>query len=203
MAKIDYKKQFKSLYHAGNTPTLVEVPPLAYLMMDGQGNPNTAPAYQEAVSTLYKLAYAIRFYARDEMGVDFGVMPLEGLWWVAGLSQFSYTNKDNWYWTMMIMQPEPVTEAVVEAVRPAVAAKHHPPRLPEVRFEVYNEGLSAQIMHHGPYAEEKPTVDRLHAFIQEQGCHPALKHHEIYLSDPNRTAPEKMRTLLRQPVQPN
>lgn len=200
MAKLDYKKILKPLYLPGDEPEMVTVPPMNYLMIDGQGDPNTAPAYQEAVSALYKLAYAVRFYMRDERGVDFGVMPLEGLWWVETLDLFTYDDKSNWLWTMMIMQPESVTSEIVGAVRPQVAAKHHPPQLEQIRFEAYQEGRSAQVMHHGPYAAEKPTIDRLHAFIAQQGCHPHLKHHEIYLNDPNRAAPEKLRTILRQPV---
>jgi hypothetical protein len=200
MSKIDYKKQFKSLYTAPDSPELVEVPALNFLAINGQGDPNTAPAYQEAVSALYKLAYAIRFHMRDAEGLDFGVMPLEGLWWVEDLDQFSYADKRNWSWTMLIMQPEAVTAAVVEAMREKVAGKHNPPRLAEIRLTTLEEGRSAQVMHHGPYADEKPTVDRLHAFIDEQGLVPHLKHHEIYLKDPNRTQPENLLTILRQPV---
>jgi hypothetical protein len=200
MAKIDYKKEYKTLYKAPNDPVLVDVPPLAYLMIDGQGDPNTAPIYSESVGTLYKLAYAIRFLMRDKHGLDFGVMPLEGLWWVEDLSAFSYTDKSHWFWTMLIMQPEAVTAEVVEAARAKVAKKHNPPLLDQVRLGTLTEGRSAQVMHHGPYADEKPTIDRLHAFIEAQGLTPHRKHHEIYLKDPNRTALEKLLTILRQPV---
>ena len=134
MAKIDYKKEFKSLYTAPDEPTLVAVPPLSYLMIDGQGDPNTAPVYSESVGTLYKLAYAIRFLMRDEHDLDFGVMPLEGLWWVENLDEFSYSDKSNWYWTMLIMQPSVVTAEIVEAAREKVAKKHNPPLLPQVRL---------------------------------------------------------------------
>ncbi len=169
-------------------------------MIDGRGDPNTAPAYQESVGALYKLAYAIRFHMRDEAGLDFGVMPLEGLWWVEDLGDFSYDDKSNWFWVMMIMQPDAVTPEIVEQMRAKVAAKHNPPRLDDIRLDSLEEGLSAQVMHHGPYADEKPTVDRLHAFIDAQRLTPHLKHHEIYLKDPNRSAPEKLLTILRQPV---
>jgi hypothetical protein len=200
MSKIDYKKQFKSLYTAPDAPELVEAPALNFLAIDGQGDPNTAPAYQESVSALYKLAYAIRFHMRDNEGLDFGVMPLEGLWWVKDLSNFSYADKSNWFWTMLIMQPEAVTPEIIEAMREKVADKHNPPRLTDVRLTTLEEGRSAQVMHHGPYADEKPTIDRLHAFIAEQGLTPHLKHHEIYLKDPNRTQPENLLTILRHPV---
>ncbi|MBG0787852.1 MAG: GyrI-like domain-containing protein [Anaerolineaceae bacterium] len=200
MAKIDYKKEFKSLYKAPDAPTLVDVPPLNYLMIDGQGDPNTAPVYSESVGTLYKLAYAIRFLMRDEYALDFGVMPLEGLWWVEDLDEFSYSDKSNWYWTMLIMQPAAVTAEIVAVAREKVVKKHNPPLLPQVRFDSLVEGRSAQVMHHGPYADEKPTIDRLHAFIESQGLTPHLKHHEIYLKDPTRCAPEKLLTILRHPV---
>jgi len=200
MAKIDYKKEYKALYTAPNEPALVDVPSLSYLMIDGQGDPNTAPLYSESVGTLYKLAYAIRFLMRDDYNLDFGVMPLEGLWWVEDLGQFTYADKSNWFWTMLILQPEAVTAEVVEAAREKVAKKHNPPLLGQVRLGKLEEGRSAQVMHHGPYADEKPSVDRLHAFIEAQGLTPHLKHHEIYLKDPNRSAPEKLLTILRQPV---
>ena len=200
MAKMDYKKEYKALYTAPNEPALVDVPSLSYLMIDGQGDPNTAPLYSESVGTLYKLAYAIRFLMRDDYNLDFGVMPLEGLWWVEDLGQFTYADKSNWFWTMLILQPEAVTAEVVEAAREKVAKKHNPPLLGQVRLGKLEEGRSAQVMHHGPYADEKPSVDRLHAFIAAQGLTPHLKHHEIYLKDPNRSAPEKLLTILRQPV---
>lgn len=200
MAKIDYKKEYKPLYKAGDTPTLVDVPLLSYLMIDGQGDPNTAPLYAESVGTLYKLAYAIRFLMRDDYGLDFGVMPLEGLWWVDDLSEFSYSDKSNWFWTMLVMQPEAVTPEVVAAAREKVTKKHNPPLLPQVRLGSLAEGRSAQVMHRGPYANEKPTIDRLHAFIDSQNLTPHLKHHEIYLKDPTRCAPENLLTILRHPV---
>jgi hypothetical protein len=200
MAKLDYKKLLKPLYRPGDEPEWVEVPQLNYLMIDGKGDPNTSPHYQEAVSALYKFAYAVRFYMRDEKEVDFGVMPLEGLWWVENLDLFSYDDKSNWLWTMLILQPDSVTGKIIESVRAKVITKHKMPELEQIRFEVYHEGRCAQVMHHGPYAIEKPTVDRLHAFITQQNCQLHLKHHEIYLNDPNRVAPEKLLTIIRQPV---
>ncbi len=200
MAKQDYKKIYKALYKPGKAPEVVDVPEFNFLMIDGVGDPNTAQSYQEAVGALYKLAYGIRFFMRDQ-GVDFGVMPLEGLWWVEDLADFSYDDKSNWHWTMMIMQPEGVTAEVVEAVREQVRNKHDPPRLDEIRFEAYHEGLSVQMMHVGPYADEPPNIERMHAFMAEQGYEPHMKHHEIYLKDPNRTAPDKLLTVLRHPVQ--
>ena len=200
MAKLDYKKLLKPLYQPGDEPEIIEVPKFTYLMIDGKGDPNTSPSYSEAVSALYKFAYAIRFYMRDEKGVDFGVMPLEGLWWEENMSLFTQKDKSRWLWTMMILQPESVTTEVIKTVRPLVTAKHNLPQLDLVRFEVYSEGLSVQVMHHGPYSSEKPTIDHLHAFIAQQNYQPHLKHHEIYLNDPNRVAPEKLLTIIRQPI---
>jgi hypothetical protein len=200
MAKKDYKIVYKALYNPGKDPEVVDVPEFNFLMIDGTGDPNTAQSYQDAVGALYKLAYAIRFHMRDAHGLDFGVMPLEGLWWVDDLADFSYDDKSGWHWTMMIMQPEGVTEAIVEALRQEVQEKHNPPRLDEIRFEAYHEGPSVQMMHHGPYADEPPNVDRMHAFMAEQGLEPHMKHHEIYLKDPNRSQPENLLTVLRHPV---
>ncbi len=199
MAKKDYKKVYKALYKPGKSPEMVDVPEFNFLMIDGMGDPNTDESYQEAVGALYKLAYGIRFYMRDQ-GVDFGVMPLEGLWWVENLDEFSYEDKSNWHWTMMIMQPEAVTAEVVETVREQVREKHDPPRLDKIRLEAYHEGTSVQMMHVGPYADEPPNIEKMHAFMAEQGLEPRLKHHEIYLKGPNRTAPENLLTVLRHPV---
>jgi DNA-binding PadR family transcriptional regulator len=199
MAKKDYKKIYKALYKPGKAPEVVDVPEFKFLMIDGVGDPNTAQSYQDAVGALYKLAYGIRFYMRDQ-GVDFGVMPLEGLWWVEDLNEFSYDDKGNWHWTMMIMQPEGVTAEVVETVREQVREKHNPPGLDKIRFEAYHEGTSVQMMHVGPYADEPPNIEKMHAFMAEQGYEPHMKHHEIYLKDPNRSKPENLLTVLRHPV---
>ena len=199
MAKKDYKKVYKAFYKPGKAPEVVDVPEFNFLMIDGMGDPNTAPAYQEAVGALYKLAYGIRFFMRDK-GVDFGVMPLEGLWWVEDLDEFSYEDKRSWYWTMMIMQPEGVTAEIVEIVREQVREKHNPPRLDEIRFAAYHEGESVQMLHVGPYADEPPNIEKMHAFMAEEGYEPRLKHHEVYLKDPNRTKPENLLTVLRHPV---
>ncbi len=201
MAKKDFKKDYKHLYAPGDDPEVVNVPEFNFLMIDGIGDPNTAQSYQDAVGALYKLAYAIRFHMRDAQGLDFGVMPLEGLWWVEDLADFSYDDKSNWHWTMMIMQPEGVTAEIIEAMREQVRKKHNPPRLDAIRFEVYHEGTSVQMMHHGPYADEPPNIEKMHAFMAEQGLEPHMKHHEIYLKDPNRTKPENLLTVLRHPVQ--
>ncbi|MGA2470913.1 MAG: GyrI-like domain-containing protein [Solirubrobacteraceae bacterium] len=199
--RIDYKHELRELYAAGREPGIVEVPELTYLMIDGHGDPNTATEYGEAVEALYAVAYAAKFaIKRAPDGVDYGVLPLEGLWWTPDISTFTTDDKSAWYWTMMIMQPDVVTaEVFADAVEKA-AKKKSPQTIGRLRLERFTEGPAAQMMHLGPYAAEGPTIKRLHAFIAQQGYEHAGKHHEIYLSDPRRAAPEKMKTILRQPI---
>ena len=176
---------------------------MAFLMIDGSGNPNTSQEYQQAVEALYGVAYALKFLLKKEQGVDYAVMPLEGLWWTPDIREFSVEHKESWLWTMMIAQPQEVTAALFERAREPVQRKKPSPALTKIRLEPFHEGLAAQIMHLGPYTAEEPTIVRLHAFIREQGFTfdgIRQKHHEIYLSDPRRAAPEKMRTVIRQPM---
>ena len=204
MAKIDFKKELKHLYNPpSKAVVIVDVPPMNYLMVDGKGDPNTSREAQEAIETLFPVAYAIKFTVKKEQGIDYGVMPLEGLWWTDDMAQFTPENKDIWKFTYMIMQPEYVTGDLVDKALEEVKKKKNPPALSEIRFESLHEGLSVQIMHLGPFSAEGPTVDRLHSLIRENGYSfdgLAQKHHEIYLSDFRRVAPEKMRTILRQPM---
>jgi hypothetical protein len=199
--KTDFKRELRDLYAPGHEPSLIDVPELAFLMVDGHGDPNTAADYRAAVEALYAVAYAAKFAVKHAPdGIDFGVMPLEGLWWVPDMSKFAAYDKSDWSWTAMIMQPEPVTAEIVDAARHNGAAKKSLPALELLRFERFHESLAAQVMHLGPYADEGPTIARLHTFIAERGYAPTGKHHEIYLSDPTRSAPEKLRTVIRQPV---
>ncbi|HEU5100038.1 MAG TPA: GyrI-like domain-containing protein [Roseiflexaceae bacterium] len=202
MPAIDYKKELKQLYApSAKQPELIEVPPMHFLVIDGRGDPNTAPEYVAAVETLYALAYALKFMVkRGPAGVDFAVLPLEGLWWGPGIDWSDAGQRDGWQWTMMIMQPEYVTSALFEQALAETHKKKPALALDRARFERYDEGLAAQIMHLGPYAAEGPTIARLHAFIEQQGRALRGKHHEIYLGDPRKTAPEKLRTVIRQPV---
>ena len=202
MEKVDFKKQLKHLYRPpAKNAVAVEVPVMNFLMLDGEGDPNSAPAYGEAVEALYAVAYALKFMIKKgPQAVDYGVLPLEGLWWVEDMRQFSVENKSAWQWTMMIMQPEYVTRELYEAALVQVEAKKGPPALGKMRLESYAEGLSAQIMHSGPYAAEAPTIEKLHQFIADQGYQRRGKHHEIYLGDPRRTAPERLKTVIRQPM---
>lgn len=201
MEKIDLKRQLKPLYSppAGAIVAL-DVPPLTYLMVDGAGNPNTAAAYRQAVEALFSVAYGLKFMIKkSELAVDYGVMPLEGLWWVEDMAQFSVERKDDWQWTAMILQPEYVTPALFEAAREQAARKKDLPALPLMRLASFHEGRAAQVLHVGPYAAEAPTIARLHAYIEQQGGRRQGKHHEIYLSDPARSAPERLQTIIRQP----
>jgi hypothetical protein len=179
--------------------SLVDVPPMNFLMVDGHGNPNTVPEYPQAIEALYAMAYTIKFTLKPS-GIDYGVPPLESLWWMEGTPGFNPAAKDNWDWTAMIMQPEWVTTSLVEQTRGEVMKKKDPPALPRLRFESYHEGLSVQILYIGPYADEGPTIARMHDHIADLGYHLHGKHHEIYLGDPRRSAPEKLRTIIRQPI---
>jgi len=202
MQKIDYKKELKHLYQPPSKEVVqIEVPPFNYLMLDGAGDPNTSPAYQAAVELLFSLSYTLKFIVKKgPLAIDYGVLPLEGLWWAEDMSAFTTADKSNWQWTMMIMQPEFITPALVAGAIQAVQRKSNPPLLDQVRFEPYAEGLCAQIMHIGPFSAEGPTIERLHRFIADSGHQRFGKHHEIYLSDIRKADPAKWRTVIRQPM---
>lgn len=202
MAKVDHKKELSQFYNASSKGvTEVTVPTMAYLMMDGHGDPNTTPAYAEAVEALFSVSYTAKFaLKRANPSDDYSVMPLEGLWWADDLSAFESNDRTNWKWTMMIMQPPVVTAQAVEAAVSAVGRKKGLPALGRLRFEEFTEGQCAQTLHVGPFTEEGPTIQRVHDFILARG-RLSGKHHEIYLSDIRRAAPEKWKTIIRQPMQ--
>jgi hypothetical protein len=200
MPALDLKKDLKHLYApSGKIFSQVDVPAMNFLMIDGQGDPREQ-GYKDTVSLLYAVAYTIKFHVKKTQGFDYGVMPLEGRWWVEDLTKLDFEDRSNWLWTMMIMQPAQVTAEIVEQCRAEVQKKKGLDALPPVRLESFTEGLCAQVLFVGPYKDEMPTIERLHAYIWEQGAQLTGKHHEIYLSDPNRTAPEKLKTILRQPM---
>jgi hypothetical protein len=202
MKKIDYKKELKPLYRASAKKVeIVEVPRMNFLMIDGAGDPNTSQKFQEAVEALFSVSYTLKFMIKKgELGVDYGVLPLEGLWWADDMSQFSAQNKENWKWTLMIRQPAHVTTDLVRGAIEQVKKKKKATAAPGLRFEAFSEGSSAQVMHIGPFSEEGPTIERLHQFIEENDFNLSGKHHEIYLSDFRRAAPEKLKTIIRQPI---
>ena len=169
-----------------------------FLMIDGQGAPDS-PQYVESIQTLYPLAYNLKFKIKKEKVIDYGVMPLEALWWTDDMSKFSADRKHEWKWTSMIMQPKYVTEKDFEAALEQVRKKKLE-ALDKVKFECFHEGKAAQIMHIGPYSTEGPNIQKIHSAIKASGHQPSGKHHEIYIRDPNKTAPEKLKTVLRQPM---
>ena len=201
MAKIDYKKTFKSLYSPPKKDfVVIEVPMMQFLMVDGHGDPNTAQSYKDGLAALYAVAYKIKFNSKKS-GKDYVVPPLEGLWWAENMDLFStQRDKSTWDWTMMIMQPEWITKDMVAQSISQVQDKDLA-ALSLVRLESYDEGTAAQILHIGSYDDEGPTLLRLHqSWIPDHGFVENGKHHEIYLSDPRRTASEKLKTVLRQPI---
>jgi hypothetical protein len=200
MAKTDLKRDLKILYTARQVPTLVEVPELAYLMVDGAGDPNTAPEYREAVEVLYAVSYAAKFALKTRSGLDYTVMPLEGLWWADDPAKFVQRDKSDWQWTAMILQPDQVDSTLVTESLSKASKKGPLPAGSRLRLQRWTEGRAAQILHVGPYAGEGPTIARLHEFIEASGLRLTGKHHEIYLGDPRRTAPERLKTIIRQPV---
>lgn len=207
MVAIDPKKTLDAYRAKRGEFRIVEVPPLQYLMIDGAGDPNTSPAYRDAVSALFPVAYALKFASRSELGVEAVVMPLEGLWHAPDMESFtSRRDKSAWMWTSMIMVGDHITASMfahaVESVAQKAAKKKEPiPALDAVRLETLEEGTCVQTLHVGPFDDEGPVLDDLHhRFIPENGLQMRGRHHEIYLSDLRRTDPAKLRTILRQPV---
>lgn len=202
MSKIDYKKQDKSFYQAKNGKVLeVDVPPLKFITFKGQGDPNSSPLFSTSCKFLFSVSYKIKFIVKkSDIGINYGVMPLEGLWWINN-GKLDFKDKTNWNWILMIRQPEFVTQKHLDAAITEVKKKENPAELSKLKLENYSEGKCAQILHIGPYSEEQPTIDALHNYIDENNYQFNGKHHEIYLSDPTRTAAEKLKTIIRQPIQ--
>ena len=200
MIKIDFKKEFKHLYSPPKGKfSIVEVPAMNFLMVDGVGYPVGNPAYEQALEALYGMSYGLKFASKAQ-GMDYVVTPLEGLWWMENMNEFSMDRKDEWEWTMMIMQPEWVTRDMVDGVIVDVAQKKDLPALEKLRSEIYHEGLSVQTFYIGPYSDEGPTIASMHAHIETEEYLLRGKHHEIYLNDARKTAPEKLKTVIRQPI---
>lgn len=203
MPKIDLKKELKDLYQPSAREVVrVSVPSLQFLMIDGVGDPNTSAEYAQAVEALFSVSYTAKFMVKKgAQGIDYAVMPLEGLWWADDMAAFATRDNAQWQWTMMIMQPDFVEPAVILAAVEAVKRKKDLPALSALRLERITEGLCAQILHVGPFSEEAPTIQRVHDFIDDAGAVRSGKHHEIYLSDVQRADPAKWRTIIRQPMQ--
>jgi hypothetical protein len=202
--KVDFKRTMKNFYQpSAKEVVVVDVPEMRFLMINGIGSPGDSQEYQDALATLYPVAFKTKFLSKAK-GKDYVVPPLEGLWWADNMEDYRSGNRDKWKWTMMIMTPDWITNDLIEeAIK---ATKKNKPELAELldklRFEKYKEGKCAQIMHIGPFSEEGPTVEKVHNFIKKQnGKYDGLnqKHHEIYLSDPRKSKPENMKTVIRQP----
>ena len=203
--KVDFKKDFKELYFPKQEPVLIDVPPMTFILIDGKGDPSNEE-YQQAIPLLYSLSYTIKMSGKGLPGYyDYTVFPLEGLWWIAdGVFKFEILKRENWLWSSMMRQPDFVTAEVFRWAVDTVQEKKPELDYTKLRLETLTEGLCIQMMHVGPYATEPKTLDVMRAFIVQNGLSDVTgnirKHHEIYLSDPRRTAPEKLRTVLRLPV---
>jgi hypothetical protein len=201
--RYDVKRELKQLYAPKNTDwALVDVPEQQFIAIDGRGDPNTSTTYANAVEALYSVAYTIKFASKRE-GRDFVVGPLEGLWWADDPEVFTARAKDSWHWRMLISQPDWIAEEAIADAKEVAAAKKKLPAIPDVRREVLHEGASAQVLHIGSYDDEGPVLARLHdEWLQANGLRMTGLHHEVYVGDPRKTEPAKLRTVLRQPVRP-
>lgn len=214
-ASFDFKKEFISLYMPGLKPAFVNVPAMKFIMIEGRGDPNLPDGeYAQAMQALYALSYAIKMSKngpnKPEDYFEYVVPPLEGLWWMEGMKGVDIAAKHKFHWISMIRQPDFVTDQVFERAKASAARKHPSPMLERTRLQTFEEGLCAQVMHIGPYDEEKRTIEALDAFITESGKKHAMytlspegikrRHHEIYLSDPRKADPAAMKTVIRHPV---
>ena len=201
MKKLNLKKEFKPFYTAKKDPVMVKVPAFNYISIDGKGDPNNSPEFQAAVSALFTSAYTLKFMVKKgSLKIDYGVMPLEGQWWAKDYKDFIKGDKSKWFWTISIMQPEFVNKKLFEEALMKAAEKKKGLPLEKLRFEKTADGMSAQLLHTGPFSEEGPNIQRMHEFIEEQGYKIQGKHREIYLNNFLKVKPEKMKTILRQPV---
>lgn len=201
MRKIDLKKELKHLYQPSAKEIVqVDVPAFQFLMVDGEGDPNTSKVYAQALEAIFSVSYTAKFMVKKgAQAIDYSVMPLEGLWWADDMSTFASNDKSKWKWTMMIMQPHFVETAVIQAAIEEVKRKKALPAVDALRLEHFTEGLCAQVLHIGPFSEEGPTIQRVHDFIDAKSARTG-KHHEIYLSDIRRAEPTKWKTIIRQPM---
>jgi hypothetical protein len=199
--KLDLKKSLKEFYSpSAKDVSLVAVPRMNFLMIDGEGAPESL-AFQQAIEAIYGVAYTLKFTVKKAGGQDFAVMPLEGLWWAEDMADFDPQRGDRnrWCWKLLIMQPDFITPEDFEGAAKSAAKKKDNPAINRVRLDSLEEGRTVQIMHIGPFSTEGPNIKRLHDKIAALGSRPAGKHHEIYLSDFRRVSPAAMKTVLRQP----
>ena len=199
VVKLELRKTLKEFY---NPPVgevvLVELPPLKYIMIDGKGEPGGEP-FQQAMGALYNIAYTMKFRAKRLLGKDYDMMAPEGLWWMKG-KKIDMARKDKWFWTLMIVVPDFITSKMFSDAVAEVRSKKNPPGLERVWLETFDEGTCVQIMHVGPYSAEPESITKMDAYAKEHGYKMIGKHHEIYLGDPRRAAPSKLRTVIRHPI---
>jgi hypothetical protein len=199
--KVDFKKELKQLYNmSAKAVSIVDVPVMNFLMITGEGAPTAMP-YKQAIEALFSVSYTLKFMIKKAKTIDYGVMPLESLWWLDDMKEFATTPPNEWKWTSMIMQPAYIQEADVKEAIEQVSKKKELSAVDRVIFDSFHEGLAAQILYHGPYAEERPTIAKIHEYIHKSGHELRGKHHEIYLNNPSKTSPEKLKTIIRQPIQ--
>jgi hypothetical protein len=208
METLDLRKEYKKLYNpSAKQPEIIDIPPLAFIRIDGaieKGHgPGTSPGFQAATEAMYGISYTLKFMVKQRPfgPVDYPVMALEGLWWIEE-GEFDINIKDNWLYTLQIMQPDLITPDVfADGLGQLRKKRGDQPEFANLRLESFHEGLCVQVMHLGPYADEPATLERMHAYANQQGYRLHQRHHEIYLGDPRRTAPDKLKTLLRHPVE--
>jgi len=206
MTKIDLKKENKEFYYPKKGQVnLVDIPEMNFLMLDGKGDPNTSQEYPAAMETIFPVSYKTKFMSKKELSKDYVVMPLEGLWWTEKMEEFSVDDKSSWQWRVMIRQPDFIDASMIKNAVEEISKKKELPSVSKLKLEKFDEGLSAQILHVGPFSEEGSTVSKLHEYIETNGYSfdgsvDGGKHHEIYLSDIRRAKPENLKTVIRQPV---
>lgn len=203
MESLEYKKLFRQYNSPKQAPEILTIPRMQFLMIDGKGDPNTSKRFQAAVATLYGLVYGLKFTRkRAKKAPDFTIGPLEGLWWSETGKPFEVGKKDDWLWTLLLWVPDVITKSAFQAQLAILKVKKPDLLWDSVRLEHFEEGVVVQMLHVGPYATEPATVDLMHSYAKQQGYAPSGKHHELYLGDPRRSSPEKLRTIVRHPITP-
>ncbi len=203
MQKVDFKKTDKDLYNPKKEPALANVPKMKFFAIEGQGDPGTSAEFQEAIEALYGASFTLKFALKKNPPAgfhDWVIPPMEGHWWMAGEAEFDPEEKDLWCWKIMIRQPDFVTEDMLKSTIAELQQKKENESLSKLQFFEFEEGESIQILHIGSYDDEGPTIQKIYNLMEDKGLKMNGRHHEIYLSDPRKTAPEKLRTVIRQPV---
>ncbi|MCY3412185.1 MAG: GyrI-like domain-containing protein [Candidatus Heimdallarchaeota archaeon] len=202
MMKLDYKKSYPEFYKPKNSPHIINIPAMRFFMIDGKGDPNTSQLYQNAVETLYAVSYTLKMkiIKKENAEQDYVVPPLEGLWFMDDMSKWSMDNRDDWQWTMMIRIPDFTTEQQIGRAIELTREHKNPQLLDKLYVQKYDEGTVVQQMYIGAYADEGPTISKMHDYAKSGGYQLLGKHHEIYLSDPRKVAAEKLKTIIRQPI---